>query len=378
MANAGADESVSEQVELSPAWLRQIVAQTPALVGAFRGPAHALAYANPAFLDHLGRVEADIAGSSVWQLLPALETQGWVESWDRVYRTGEPFAGAATLGRQGGGGAPGAAGWKLSLAPLRGATGRIEGVHMHATAVGVGTTDSAGSEQAALLARLVSAEEDERHRLARELHDDMGQHLAALVVGLRALADRTTDPVAVDRLRRLRALASTMGEAAHRLAAELRPAALDGLGLGGALAQYADEWSAHANVLVDLHLRGLDEARLPRTVETTIYRIVQEALTNVLRHARATRVSVIVERRSGHVLTIVEDDGRGFDVDRVTGAPDAGPRLGLLGMRERAALVRGVLTIEAVPGYGTTVFARIPLALRDDPALGAPDAAARR
>jgi signal transduction histidine kinase len=135
---------------------------------------------------------------------------------------------------------------------------------------------------------------------------------------------------------------------------------LDDLGLLPALLWHVERYTAQTGVRVAFHHGGLDR-RFAAAVETAAYRIVQEALTNVLKHAGAGRVSLIVERRPDHVLAIVEDDGRGFDVEAVMGAPDAGRRLGLLGMQERVALVGGSLEIESSPGGGTSLFVRIPL-----------------
>jgi signal transduction histidine kinase len=141
----------------------------------------------------------------------------------------------------------------------------------------------------------------------------------------------------------------------------LRPAALDDFGLDMALRRYASEWSEHNGVAVDFHSQGVEAHRLPTEVETTLYRITQEALTNVLRHAKAQRVGVILERRPDHVLLIVEDDGRGFDAQAVLNAADAHGKLGLLGMQERVMLANGTIEIESAPGAGTTMFVRIPL-----------------
>jgi signal transduction histidine kinase len=162
-------------------------------------------------------------------------------------------------------------------------------------------------------------------------------------------------------LQKLEELTGKLVEEVHHLAWELRPAALDDLGLQAALHNYAEKWSERSGVAVDFHGGGLERQRLPPEVETTIYRIVQEALTNVLKHAAARRVSVIVERRREHVLVIVEDDGRGFDVEAVAYAPAAARGLGLLGMRERIALVGGALDFDSAPGDGATVRARIPV-----------------
>jgi signal transduction histidine kinase len=133
--------------------------------------------------------------------------------------------------------------------------------------------------------------------------------------------------------------------------------------LDRALQRYTDEWSQNTGVTVDLHTGGdLGTRRLPQEFETTLYRIAQEALTNVSRHAHAQRVSVLLERHAGFVSLIVEDDGRGFDTQAVTGASAGQGRLGLLGMQERVKLAGGSLTIESAPGAGATIFARLPLA----------------
>ena len=153
----------------------------------------------------------------------------------------------------------------------------------------------------------------------------------------------------------------------HELSVQLRPGVLDDLGLCPALASYLDEWGDRAGIAAEFHSTGLLSRDLPPMVETTIYRVVQEALTNVLRHAAATQVSVVLERHRGKVRAIVEDNGTGFDADDALADPE---RLGLLGMRERAAVVQGTLQIESSPGKGTTVFLCIPLP------GGAPSAAA--
>lgn len=142
------------------------------------------------------------------------------------------------------------------------------------------------------------------------------------------------------------------------MAFTLRPTALDDAGLRAALKNYAEEWSRWSNIRLDIQDVGFIKDRLPAEVETTIYRVAQEALTNVTRHATgATRVNVLLQRGKRHILTIIEDDGAGFNSD----APVTKQKLGIAGMRERAALVEGTLTIESTPGVGTTVFLHIPL-----------------
>jgi len=219
----------------------------------------------------------------------------------------------------------------------------------------------AEAARAQLLRRLVTAQEEERRRISRELHDHLGQHLAAMTLCIKTLRPAACGDVARDDLRKLEELTGKLAEEVHHLAWELRPAALDDLGLKAALHKYAEKWSELGGVAVDFHGGGLDRQRLPPEVETTVYRIVQEALTNVLKHAAASRVSVIVERRRGHVLVIVEDDGRGFDAEAAARSLAAGCGLGLLGMRERVALVGGALDFDSAPGGGATVRARIPV-----------------
>jgi PAS domain S-box-containing protein len=213
-----------------------------------------------------------------------------------------------------------------------------------------------------LLRHLVEAQEAERRRVARELHDQMGQYLTVLKLGLERLADpKVPAEEAGDTARRLRAVTEGLARDVQHLAWELRPAALDDLGLEAALANYAGDFQNHSGIVVEYQSKGLDGTRLPFTVETSIYRIVQEALTNVAKHAQAHCVSLIVERRSLAVLVIVEDDGVGFDVHELLPASAGGERLGLLGIQERAALVGGKVEIESSRGRGTTLFVRIPL-----------------
>ncbi len=214
-----------------------------------------------------------------------------------------------------------------------------------------------------VLRRLSEAEETERGRISRELHDRLGQDLTALKLGLRILREQGTVAAgAGEHLARLEKLAEGLMRDIHRLAWELRPSVLDDLGLDRALQRYTSEWSQTTGVPVDLHIGGNQEdTRLPPEFETTLYRVTQEALTNVARHAQAKRVSVLLERRPAFVSLIVEDDGRGFDAQTAMTAPATRGRLGLLGMQERVKLTGGTFTLESAPGAGATIFARLPL-----------------
>jgi PAS domain S-box-containing protein len=227
----------------------------------------------------------------------------------------------------------------------------------------VSETKRAEAAREELLGRLVTAHEDERRRVARELHDSVGQLLTALSLAVKAAREAAPPSSSAARLEEVERVAHELGRAVRELAFRLRPPALDDLGLDAALAQHLRSWSASVGVEVDYQSSGVQAERLPPDVETAIYRVVQEALTNVARHAQARQVSVVVARHDAHVAAVVEDDGVGFDPESAECRP-GGKRLGLIGMRERAALTGGTLDIESRPGFGTTIIVRFPIARR--------------
>ena len=205
------------------------------------------------------------------------------------------------------------------------------------------------------LARVVKAQELERKRLARELHDETGQALTSILLGLKPLeqsARTDEERAAMASLREL--VVSTLRDV-RRLAVELRPSALDDFGLATAVERLADTFRDSTGMRVDVETR-LGEVRLPPEVETALYRIVQEALANIVKHAEATHVSILLTRKDFSVAAVVEDDGKGFD-ETNTG-DDV---LGIVGMRERVGLVGGRLAIESGSGSGTTVAAEVPI-----------------
>jgi signal transduction histidine kinase len=207
-----------------------------------------------------------------------------------------------------------------------------------------------------LLEQVIAAQEEERKRIARELHDQTGQALTSMLVGLSTL-EADSNP---ERISELKAIAASTLDEVRDLAMELRPSVLDDLGLVPALQHYVRTWTGRHHLTIDFHTLGLAGLRLPPPVETALYRIVQEALTNIVRHAQAEQVSVLLEARGASVVAIVEDDGRGFDVEQLMHGPLSEQWLGLHGMRERAELIDGTLTIESSLGAGTTVFAEVP------------------
>lgn len=214
--------------------------------------------------------------------------------------------------------------------------------------------------RAELLNQVITAQEAERKRIARELHDETGQALTSLLIGLKALEGAGADAEMREKLAEMRALAAQTLEEVHDLAVQLRPSVLDDLGLVPALQRYVRDYARKHHVSADIEVRGFDGRRLAPEIETAIYRIVQEALTNAAKHAGARNVSVVLEHRGRDVAAIVEDDGRGFDVAATLSAPRAEGHLGLYGMEERATLVGGRLEIESAPGAGTTVFVTVP------------------
>lgn len=211
--------------------------------------------------------------------------------------------------------------------------------------------------RAQLLEKVITAQEEERRRIARELHDETGQALTSLMVRLQMMNQQCPLPELKPQMDELReGLAETLDNI-HNLSMELRPSVLDDLGLAAALQRYVQDYNRRYLASVDLLVVGLDEERLPPPVETAVYRIVQESLTNIARHAHAKNGSVLVERRHGRVRVIVEDDGIGFDPEQVA----RNGRLGVYGMKERAELLGGTLTIETEPGQGASVFVEVPL-----------------
>jgi PAS domain S-box-containing protein len=223
---------------------------------------------------------------------------------------------------------------------------RIVGTHFDLTERQRREAERARSE---LLTRLVFAQEDERRRIAREMHDQFGEQLTSLSREIASLKEAAPSSLPA-HVARLEAISQQLDRDVDHLVWQLRPTALDDLGLRAALASYVQDWSARVGIPAELHMSGLLDERLPRDAETTLYRIAQEALTNVARHSRATRVDVMLERQGDVVLLTVEDNGVGL---RAGG-------FGLLGMHERAALVGATLQIESTAGGGTTVLLRLP------------------
>lgn len=231
--------------------------------------------------------------------------------------------------------------------------------------------------RAALLERTVSAQEDERRRIARELHDETSQSLAALVLDLNAanLALAAGEPAeAIQRLQISKAIAERLLDDVHRLIRDLRPSLLDDLGLSAAIAWYGEQRLKPLGIAVEFQHDGVDR-RLPDAIETAVFRIAQEAIANVVKHAEASKVRIALQMGEGCVTLAVEDDGKGFDIPRGDVAAVAGSRgMGLQSIQERVSTLGGELTIRSAPGGGTSLSVRIPLS--EDESSCAPNAPA--
>jgi signal transduction histidine kinase len=214
-----------------------------------------------------------------------------------------------------------------------------------------------------LLRRLSEAEENERRRIARELHDQIGQTVTGLILGLKtleqflAIGDR--HKLGFEKLNWLQELARGIGRDIHQVAADLRPTALDDLGLQKALEAFCAEISRRFGVSVDFQFLGSND-RLGQDVEIAIYRAIQEALNNVVKHAQARNISVVIDRSAEELRIVVEDDGNGFDFQKFSQSESRHSKLGLSVMEERLTLLGGSLAIESETGHGTSLFMRIP------------------
>lgn len=208
---------------------------------------------------------------------------------------------------------------------------------------------------------LSTAEEKERLRLSHELHDQAGQSLIAAILELSEI-DPLIEQASRQRLHQVRRRMEDMGKTLHRIAWELRPPSIDEVGLCKALASYVEDWGEQCDTAVDFHSDGSSLDEVPYEIGSAVYRVVQEALTNVVKHARKpASVSVVMRRVNTALQVIIEDNGCGFDVGATAATGGHSRGLGLDGMRERLLLIGGTLEIESAAGAGTTIFARIPL-----------------
>jgi signal transduction histidine kinase len=225
-------------------------------------------------------------------------------------------------------------------------------------------TDALGQKETVrqqLLRQVIRAGEGERKRIARELHDHTGQALTSQIAALSALENQFRDEPLRQRLAELRQVTEQTLSEVHDLSVALRPSVLDDIGLMAALQRHCRLFAQRSGIQVSCADTGLDNQRLPAEVELTLYRVVQEALTNAFRHGRAQRVHALVQRTETGVLATVQDNGCGFDARDWQKRCAEGNHLGLLGIEERVTLLGGEFCVESEPGKGVTVYAEIPL-----------------
>lgn len=276
-------------------------------------------------------------------------------------RVGERRFGNLYLTDKRGGGQFGEEDERLVVTLAAFAAAAIEAALLVTTERALAATRERERAQREMLGRVIAAQEAERARVARDLHDQIGQSLTSVLLGLRLVdGSISTDPPDLDDVRartdEVRALVAEALEEVRQLAFDLRPTVLDDVGLVAALRRLAADLTERFGTRIELHLDGLDdETRLPAEFETVVYRVVQEALTNVVRHARATRAEVEISVDEQRARARIVDDGLGFDVD-----PATLRSLGIAGMRERATLVGGRLEINSAPGQGTAVGLEVP------------------
>jgi two-component system sensor histidine kinase UhpB len=253
---------------------------------------------------------------------------------------------------------------EIGLNPIMSGTAKlvmITVVDISARKVAAELLNTAQIERENLQRRYIQAQEQERLRLAHELHDQTGQNLAAAMLEMKSL-EGVADEAIRPRFRRLGRLLELIGRTLHHVAWELRPASIDELGLSIALANYVAEWGEQSGIAADFHCDQTQIGDLSDEICTVIYRVVQEALTNIVKHARgASSVSVVIERVNAQVRLTIEDNGCGFDMGIASGSGSMrNGGLGIAGMRERLTLIGAELEIESSPGSGTAIFARIP------------------
>ena len=208
--------------------------------------------------------------------------------------------------------------------------------------------------------QIINAQEQERQRIARELHDETSQVLTSLLISLAVLEESIQSPEGRERIADTRTLAHSTLRAIRNLSIDLRPSALDDLGLLPALRWYVKEYQKKCSIEVEFHANGLKQ-RLPSEMETALYRIVQECLTNTARHANAHKVRINLKESDDAIKATIIDDGSGFDYEALLKNPGEGRGLGVAGMQERALLLNGTLQIFSEPGKGTKVVVNIPL-----------------
>jgi len=318
-------------------------------------PDGVIAYCNQRFADIVRTPRARVIGAPLSRFVPPAEQA----AFEALRQGGSGENARGDLSFRAGDGSPVPV--AVSFAPLH-AEGSAEVIGMVGVIRDITERKRQDDLRNRLIEQVMTAQDEERRRVARELHDETGQSLTALLVGLRTIEESQTTREAAGLAQRLRGMVAQTLEEVGRLSRGLHPSTLDDVGLAAAVTRQVQEFVQLHGVAVDLGLEGLEAEPLPPLLQTTVYRVLQEALTNVARHAGARSVSVRLVREETAVELRVQDDGIGLG-PAVPAEAAAGDRrrLGLQGMRERAALLGGSVEVESEPGAGTTIMARFPL-----------------
>ncbi|MBP2626956.1 MAG: histidine kinase [Firmicutes bacterium] len=214
--------------------------------------------------------------------------------------------------------------------------------------------------QFVFLNKIIRVQEEERKRISRELHDETSQSLTSIIVGLRVLAEQVKGSGEREKILHMRDLARTTLEAVHDMAVELRPVLLDDLGLVAAAQKYIANYSKQYNIVMHVEFNNLSRERFATEVEIALYRILQEGLTNIVKHAKATEVWVSLYKTQTKLILMINDNGVGFNLELFK-STHSRTSLGIYGMSERVALVEGIFDIKSAVGQGTKIFVEIPL-----------------
>jgi PAS domain S-box-containing protein len=247
---------------------------------------------------------------------------------------------------------------EVVMSPVRGRLGTVIGVSTIARDITARRAAEIARNEKETVAHVLVAQEAERSRIARDLHDELGQQVTALRLKLKAAKAMCSDEATCERIDEIEVIAQRMDETVDFVAWELRPALLEGATLPEALDNYVKQWSRHNGVHAAFRSSGLNGTRVPPEAEVGLYRIVQEALHNTAKHAEAASVFLSLELRDGMIVLTITDDGKGFD-PAVRGNGSNG--MGLSGMRERAKLIGGTWEMETALREGTTIFVRVPV-----------------
>ena len=313
-----------------------------------------IAYCNRRFADIVRTPLARVIGAPLRRFVPTAEQPAFdalVEAGHRENRRSD-----TTFRADGGALVP----VSVSIAPLQ-LDGSADVIGVIGVVTDISERERAEELRNRLIQQAVIAQEEERRRIAHELHDEAGQSLTALLVGLRTIEESRTIAEAAELAQRLRGIAAQTLDEVGRLSRGLHPSILDEVGLPAAVTRLVQEFAKLHGVAVDVRIEGLDSELLSPLLQTTVYRILQEALTNVARHARARTVNVRLVRDKATVELRVQDDGAGFDPAAAVEAAAGQRHLGLQAMRERAALLGGSVEVESRAGAGTTITAHFPV-----------------